>query len=219
MTAVISLAKPAPATTAQASVRPYVQRAELVLGLPDYKALASLGLSPDPLQQLAAAMASVRTEDGEKAEVAFDLVPVSERRLARRRRRLMARAARRGPSAYGERLTGGLGGGGFWGSAAAAWSGGASASNRSERIPRQTDLRDGVGKLEPGAAVFAVQILLRTEAAHPQLALARMHQLIAALSMTSGRTISRSIGPAAGRSAGSSAGSRAGSSPRAAGSG
>ncbi|MFD9053007.1 type IV secretory system conjugative DNA transfer family protein [Streptomyces zaomyceticus] len=68
-----------------------------------------------------------------------------------------------------------------------AWSGGG-ASNRSERIPRQTDLRDGVGKFEPAAgAVFAVQILLRTEAAHPQLALARMHQLIAALSMTSGK--------------------------------
>ncbi|MFD9575334.1 ATP/GTP-binding protein [Streptomyces sp. NPDC059982] len=187
MTAVISLAKPAEATTAQASARRYVQRVELALGLPDYKALASLGLSPDPLQQLAAAMASVRTEDGEKAEAVFDLVPVSEQRLARRRRRLLARAARRGPSAYGERLTGGLGGGGFWGSATAAWSGGAGASNRPERIPRQTDLRDGVGKLEPSAgAVFAVQILLRTEAAHPQLALARMHQLIAALSMTSG---------------------------------
>ncbi|WP_030387983.1 hypothetical protein [Streptomyces sp. NRRL S-241] len=187
MTAAISLAKPAPATTAQATGRRYVQRAELALGLPDYKALASLGLSPDPLQQLAAAMASVRTEDGEKAEAAFDLVPVSERRLAHRRRRLMARAARRGPSAYGERLTGGLGGGGFWGSAMSAWSGGAGTSNRSERVPRQTDLRDGIGKFEPSAgAVFAVQILLRTEAAHPQLALARMHQLIAALSMTSG---------------------------------
>ncbi|MFC8013372.1 type IV secretory system conjugative DNA transfer family protein [Streptomyces cinereoruber] len=187
MTAVISLAKPTQATTAQASARRYVQRAELALGLPDYKALASLGLSPDPLQQLAAAMASVRTEDGEKAEAVFDLVPVSERRLARRRRRLMARAARRGPSAYGERLTGGPGGGGFWGSMTSAWSGGAGASSRADRIPRQTDLRDGVGKLEPAAgAVFAVQILLRTEAAHPQLALARMHQLIAALSMTSG---------------------------------
>ncbi|MFE5718541.1 type IV secretory system conjugative DNA transfer family protein [Streptomyces erythrochromogenes] len=187
MTAVISLAKPAKATTAQASARRYVQRAELALGLPDYKALASLGLNPDPLQQLAAAMASVRSEDGENAEAVFDLVPVSEQRLARRRRRLMARAARRGPSAYGERLTGGLGGGGFWGSTTAAWSGGAGASNRSERLPRQTDLRAGVGKLEPSAgAVFAVQILLRTEAAHPQLALARMHQLIAALSMASG---------------------------------
>lgn len=80
-------------------MRRYVQRAELALGLPDYKALASLGLSPDPLQQLASAMASVRTEDGEKAEAVFDLVPVSEQRLARLRWRLMARAARRGPSA------------------------------------------------------------------------------------------------------------------------
>lgn len=187
MTPLISLAKQMRAPAAQASARSYVQRAELALDLPDYKALASLGLSPDPLQQLAAAMATVRTEDGEKAEAVFDLVPVSERRLARRRRRLMARAARRGPSAYGERLTGGLGGGGFWGSMNSAWSGGSGASDRSERIPRQADLREGVGKLEPAAgAVFAVQILLRTEAAHPQLAMARMHQLIAALSMTSG---------------------------------
>ncbi|MER7959184.1 ATP/GTP-binding protein [Streptomyces sp. NPDC096030] len=187
MTAVISFAKPAEAPIAQASARRYVQRAELALGLPDHKALASLGLSPDPLQQLAAAMASVRTEDGEKAEAVFDLVPVSEQRLAWRRRRLMARAARRGPSAYGERLTAGLGGGGFRGSATAAWSGGAGGSSRPDRIPRQTDLRDGVGKLVPSAgAVFAVQILLRTEAPHPQLALARMHQLVAALSMTSG---------------------------------
>ncbi|MEU2119552.1 hypothetical protein ABZ567_28825 [Streptomyces sp. NPDC016459] len=68
-----------------------------------------------------------------------------------------------------------------------AWSGGAGASNRSERIPRQTDLPDGVGKLQPATGVvFAVQILLRTEAGHPQLAPARMRRLIAALSMTSG---------------------------------
>ncbi|MFD3515454.1 hypothetical protein [Streptomyces sp. NPDC058657] len=125
--------------------------------------------------------------DGEQAEAVFDLVPVGERRPARCRRRLMARAARRGPSAYGERLTGGPGGGGFRGSMTSAWSGGADASSPCERIPRQTDLRDGVGKLQPAAGVvFAVQILLRTEAAHPQLALARMRQLTAALSMTSG---------------------------------
>ncbi|MFJ9944179.1 outer membrane protein assembly factor BamB family protein [Streptomyces erythrochromogenes] len=78
------LVKPAQSAVVPPSVRRYVQRAELALGLPDYKALASLGLSPDPLQQLASAMASVRTEDGEKAEAVFDLVPVSEQRLARR---------------------------------------------------------------------------------------------------------------------------------------
>ncbi|MCX4538895.1 ATP/GTP-binding protein [Streptomyces sp. NBC_01669] len=165
----------------------YVQRVELTLALPDQKPLASLGLSPDPLQQLAAAMASVRTEANERADVVLDLVPVRERRLARRRRRLLAQSKRRGPSAYGERLTGGLGGGGAWESVLAGWSGGKTAGGRGERLPRMTDLRDGVGKFDPGAgAVFAVQLLLRTEAGHPQAALARMNQLIAAFSATSG---------------------------------
>ncbi|MFF9870102.1 ATP/GTP-binding protein [Streptomyces sp. NPDC013953] len=186
MTAAVDFTEP---TAAQRrSGRRYVQRAELTLALADQKPLASLGLDPDPLQQLAAAMASVRTEDGERADVVLDLVPVRERQVARRRRRLLAQSRRRGPSAYGERLTGGLGGGGVWGAVTAAWSGGKTASGgRGERLPRMTDLRDGVGKFEPSAgAVFAVQLLLRTEAPHPQAALARMNQLLAAFAATSG---------------------------------
>ncbi|MGP4003633.1 ATP/GTP-binding protein [Streptomyces sp. 8N706] len=183
MTATVDFTKPA------IGPRParYVQRVELTLALPDQKPLASLGLTPDPLQQLAAAMASVRTEAGERADVVLDLVPIRERLLARRRRRLLARSKRRGPSAYGERLTGGLAGGGAWGSVTAAWSGGKTANGRGERLPRMTDLRDGVGKFDPAAgAVFAVQLLLRTEASHPQAALARMNQLLAAFAATSG---------------------------------
>ncbi|MET9427877.1 ATP/GTP-binding protein [Streptomyces sp. NPDC003036] len=186
MTATIDLAKPTGIPRPPA--RRYVQRVELTLALPDRKPLASLSLTPDPLQQLAAAMASVRTEASERADVVLDLVPVRERQLARRRRRLLAQSRRRGPSAYGERLTGTLGGGGAWGSFAAAWSGGKTAGgDRGERLPRMTDLRDGVGKFEPSAgAVFAVQLLLRTEAPHPQAALARMNQLLAAFAATSG---------------------------------
>ncbi|WP_236242721.1 hypothetical protein [Streptomyces sp. CC228A] len=182
MTATIDVAKPT--ASPRPPARRYVQRVELTLALPDRKPLASLGLAPDPLQQLAAAMASVRTEAGERADVVLDLVPVRERLLSRRRRRLLAQSRRRGPSAYGERLTGGLGGGGVWGSVTAAWSGGKTAGGgRGERLPRMTDLRDGVGKFEPSAgAVFAVQLLLRTEAPHPQAAVARMNQLFAATS-------------------------------------
>ncbi|MFB8441234.1 ATP/GTP-binding protein [Streptomyces niveus] len=164
----------------------YVERVELALGLPDQKPLASLGLNPDPLQQLAAALSSVRTETGERADVVLDLVPVSERRLVRRRRRLVAQAGRRGPSAYGERLTGSLGAG-VWSSFTTAWSGAPTSGRPTSALPRMTDLRDGVGKFDPAAgAVFAVQLLLRTEARHPQVALARMHQLLAALATTSG---------------------------------
>lgn len=188
MTTTVDFTKP---TTDDARSRPeqrYVQRVELTLALGDQKPLASLGLSPDPLQQLAAAMASVRAEEGERADVVLDLVPIRERRLARRRRRLLAQSKRRGPSAFGERLTGGISGGGALGAFQAAWSGGnSSGGNRGERLPRMTDLRDGVGKFDPAAgAVFAVQLLLRTEARHPQAALARMNQLIAAFSVTSG---------------------------------
>ncbi|WP_328665394.1 ATP/GTP-binding protein [Streptomyces sp. NBC_00322] len=166
------------------TVRRYVERVELVLALPDQKPLASLGLTPDPLQQLAAALSSVRSDAGERADVVIDLVPIRERRLASRRRRLLAQSKRRGPSAYGERLTGGV-----WGSVSAAWSGGNTGghSSRQDRLPRMTDIRDGVGKFAPAAgAVFAVQLLLRTEAGHPQAALARMNQLLAAFSATSG---------------------------------
>ncbi|MFE5108358.1 ATP/GTP-binding protein [Streptomyces sp. NPDC056663] len=188
MTAAIDFTKAATSDDQRRPSRRYVQRVELALALPDQKPLASLGLNPDPLQQLAAAIASVRTEDGERADVVLDLVPVRERRLARRRRRLLAQSKRRGPSAYGERLTGGLGGGGVWASVFAGWSGGKTAGGgRGERLPRMTDLRDGVGKFDPAAgAVFAVQLLLRTEAGHPQIALARMNQLIAVFSATSG---------------------------------
>ncbi|UKL04186.1 ATP/GTP-binding protein [Streptomyces sp. NBU3104] len=182
MTVTVPLDKQTPAP----SRARYVERAELTLGLPDRKPLAARGLAPDPLQQLAAAFASVRTESGERADVVLDLVPVRERHLARRRRRLLARSRRRGSSAYGERLTGGLGTGGVWGTVAAAWNGGTSHRG-GERLPRMTDLRDGLGKLDSAAgAVFAVQILLRAEAAHPQAALARMHQLLAVFATTSG---------------------------------
>lgn len=169
------------------SSRLYVQRAELVLAFDDRRPLAALGLAPDPLQQVAAAMASVRAEAGEQADVVIDLVPVSERTLARRRRRLLAQSRRRGPSAYGERLTGGLWGTGLAQSFSAAWSsGGSGRGGTGQRLPRMTDVRDGVGKFEPGKAAFALQLLLRTRAAHPQAALARMHQLLAAFAVTGG---------------------------------
>ncbi|MBT2446035.1 ATP/GTP-binding protein [Streptomyces sp. ISL-43] len=191
MSASTVLSKPAQSGgSGRGKRRAYVERAELVLGRSDHKALAALGLSPDPLQQLAAALAAVRAKDGERADVVLDLVPVRDRQLARRRRRLLAESRRQGPSAYGERLTGGTGGGGAWGTFMAAWSGGktvGSSPGANRQMPRVSDLREGIGKFDPAAgAVFAVQILLRTQAAHPQAALARMHQLLAVFATTSG---------------------------------
>ncbi|MEV4616794.1 ATP/GTP-binding protein [Kitasatospora sp. NPDC049258] len=191
-------------TTAPGGTSPrarYVQRAELVLALPDHKALAALGLTPDPLQQLATALASVGTGAGERADVVLDLVPVTERRLARRRRRLLARSRQRGPSAYGERLTGGAWGAGLAQTFSAAWSGGNGGRGQGGRLPRMTDVRESVGKFEPGSAVFAVQLLLRAEAAHPQAALERMHQLLAAFAATSGENYLKAHRPRSRRAA------------------
>lgn len=185
MTTPVDLTKPA----ALRGAALYVERAELVLALPGHKSLASLGLAPDPLQQLAAALSTVRSETGEQADVVIDLVPVPERQLIRRRRRLLSTARRRGPTAYGERLTGGLSGAGLADALSQACSAGTNGPARpgSGRLPRMTDVRDAVGKFTPTAgAVFAVQILLRTAAAHPQAALAHMHQLLAVFAATSG---------------------------------
>ncbi|MFF0629763.1 ATP/GTP-binding protein [Streptomyces sp. NPDC004296] len=193
----VDLSKPTPTSTPNNTHPIYTERAELVLGLPDIRALALPALQPDPLQHLAQALAGIRSETGETADVCLDLIPVSERRLARRRRTLLATARRRGPSAYGERLdtTGadsaaGLGLG-IIEALAADWKGNRTTTRGTKRLPRMTDVRDNVGKFTPGTGVFAVQLLLRTTAAHPQIAAARMHQLLAALAATSGENYLR----------------------------
>lgn len=182
-----------PISASRLPARRSVQRVELTLALADQKPLASLGLTPDPLQQLAVAMGSVRTESGERADVVLDLVPVCARELSRRRRRLLAQTKRRGPTAFGERLTGAGSGGGMLGAATAAWTGGQSLSGGpSTRLPRMTDLREGIGKFAPAVGMaFAVQLLLRTEARTPHAAAARMQQLLAAFAATAGENMFR----------------------------
>ncbi|MFF6903725.1 type IV secretory system conjugative DNA transfer family protein [Streptomyces hydrogenans] len=184
----------------------YVARAELVLARADHRRLAAASLTPDPLQMMAAACAHVDSERGERADLVVDLVPVSGRRVARWRRRLMRRAARRGPSAYGEQITaaagGEVGGGGAWFGQVAAGltggTGGAKASGaRRASAPRQTDLADGVGKFLPSAdtQVFAVQVLVRVEARHPARARTLLHQVMAVMDAWRGENWWRPVGP------------------------
>lgn len=195
----VDLTKTTPTSTSQDTSprRLYTERAELVLALPDARALATPGLHPDPLQHLAQALAGIRSETGETADVCLDLIPISERRLARRRRALLATARRRGPSVYNERLdaTNAGSAGGLGRSLIEAltddWKGHRPSSSTAKRPPRITDARDSVGKFTPGTGVFAVQLLLRATAAHPQVAVERMHQLLAALAATSGENYLR----------------------------
>ncbi|WP_432016530.1 hypothetical protein [Streptomyces hydrogenans] len=181
----------------------YVARAELVLARADHRRLAAASLTPDPLQMMAAACAHVDSERGERADLVVDLVPVSGRMVARWRRRLMRRAARRGPSAYGEQITaaGGGGGGAWFGQVAAGLTGGTgggkAAGSRRASSPRQTDLADGVGKFLPSAdtQVFAVQVLIRVEARHPARARTLLHQVMAVMDAWRGENWWRPVGP------------------------
>ncbi|MEU9072072.1 hypothetical protein AB0D60_34955 [Streptomyces sp. NPDC048306] len=181
----------------------YVARAEMVLARADYRRLTPAVMDPDPLQVLADACAQVDAEAGERAELVLDVVPVAGWRVAAWRRRLMRRAERRGPSAYGEQIGGGSGGRGAGLLSALAeglnggkaWSG-ASGSVRGRAV-RQKDLADGVGKFLPSAdtAVFAVQLLVRVSATHPARAQARLHQVMAVMDAWSGENWWRPVGP------------------------
>ncbi|SEG85713.1 hypothetical protein SAMN05216223_116124 [Actinacidiphila yanglinensis] len=180
----------------EAGPRLYVARAELVLARRDHRPLARLGPDPDPLQRIAAAMAGVRSEDGEHSDVMVDLVPVSSRQVDRRRRLLVARAERQGPSAYGERIGGGSA---IWGMLRTAAMEGSGMGNphrpQQARVPRQVDLAAGVGKFVPGEPVFAVQVLLRVAAVHPARARALLHQLLGAMEAFSAENRWRPVGP------------------------
>lgn len=74
-------------------------RTELRLARPSVEPLARLDNEPDPLQPFAAAMASLRPQDGERSTVCLDLLPAAGRRRTRLRRRLKRQARR----AHGER--------------------------------------------------------------------------------------------------------------------
>ncbi|MFI5634693.1 ATP/GTP-binding protein [Streptomyces sp. NPDC051664] len=186
------------AAAASTAVRElYVSRAELVLARPDHRPLGKPVLNPDPLEQLAAAFAEVRTEEGEEAELVVDLLPVPGQKVARRRRRLMARAARQGPSAYGEQLQPGGRRGGWVSQVWEVLNGTdlKSAGRGSARLPRQSDLADQVGKFTPGADVFALQVLVRCTARHPARARARLHQVMTSLQSLRGENTFVPVGP------------------------
>ncbi|GAA1923772.1 ATP/GTP-binding protein [Streptantibioticus ferralitis] len=175
--------------------RLYTARAELVLAMPDHRPLAqAAGFAPDPLQRVAAAMAGVRSEEGEQADVVLDVIPVSAGAVARRRRVLMRRAKQRGPQAFGEQLGGGLG---WWEALVEGLNGGRrpGVRGRAERVPRQVDVKEGVGKFTPGQQVFAVQLLVRVIATHPVRARARLNQLLAAVEVFAGENRFRPVGP------------------------
>jgi hypothetical protein len=127
-------------------------RAELVLGRPSFEPLARPPLDPDPLTPFAAAMAGVRRDKGEVAEVCVDLLPATGFRAARLRRSMRRQARRRSRDAdagLGEVI------------------GGAREGGRRDPVDLfdRRELGRGLeSKLREGATLFEAQILVRATA-------------------------------------------------------
>ncbi|GAA2753384.1 ATP/GTP-binding protein [Kitasatospora cinereorecta] len=170
-----ALLKHAPEEDEEDAGGEFVARAELTLALPDHLALRHVPLRPDPLQGITAALSSVRQEDGERADVVLDLVPVTAEKLNRRRRQLL-RSGRRGRGAapilpgmpHGGRGLVSLGGilaqvaQEVKQSGSSAGRGGSALFN--EGLSVRADMTAVLGKYmphEPKEPVFAFQLLVR----------------------------------------------------------
>ncbi|MHC3392870.1 type IV secretory system conjugative DNA transfer family protein [Streptomyces lavendulocolor] len=180
-------------------------RAELALALPDHLALREVPLTPDPLEALANAVADVREDLGESADVVLDLVPVAPNRVSSRRRRLLAQA-RRNP-ADGPAIPGmpqrtnrfGFDLGAVMSEIASEMKGnqggGARQRQHQQRAHRVTDMKAAMGKLAPGAEpVFSMQLLVRTCARDEYRARMLLDQVLAALEPWSGDNHLRPVG-------------------------
>ncbi|HEX5495212.1 MAG TPA: hypothetical protein VFX70_11630, partial [Mycobacteriales bacterium] len=168
----------------------FVARAELVLAADPAQALRAVPMAPDPLQSLAAAVAGVDAELGERVAVCLDLLPLTPARVARLRRTYARRSASPGSPA-----------GRFVATVAeelrADWRGG-----RGSRPVGRGDRRAAdVGKFGTDEPVFAVQVLVRVESRVPGRVQAHLHQILSAFDVWSGanrwrvRGVSLGAGP------------------------
>ncbi|MBV9024007.1 MAG: ATP/GTP-binding protein [Streptomycetaceae bacterium] len=185
----------------------YVARAELALALPDHLSLREVPLKPDPLEALAAAVADVREDLDERADIILDLVPVAPSKVGRRRSRLLAQA-RRDPS--GMPVVPGLpqqSSGGFGLDRLAALGSqiasevrgpqgrGARRPAQAQRAPSISDVKAAMGKFGPGAdPVFELQLLIRTCSNDPARPRVLLEQIQATLEGWAGDNHLRPVG-------------------------
>ncbi|MFB7763696.1 ATP/GTP-binding protein [Streptomyces xiamenensis] len=201
----------------------HVARAELVLAKADHRPLREVELEPDPLGVIALAAAGANSAIGEQVDVVLDLLPISGAAVLRRRRRLLRRGSRKGPSLYGTPVPGGPGGASGWGAVRAGLTGGEASSGGGVlsssvraglsggpsgpasfggarggaygRLAGRQDLQWEVGKYGPGETVFAFQLLIRAVATHPMRARALLQRVVAACDMWTGENWWRPVGP------------------------
>ncbi|MFE3559855.1 ATP/GTP-binding protein [Streptomyces sp. NPDC059193] len=202
----VDLAKPQAAGPEVRTPKIYYARAELALALPDHLALREVPLTPDPLEALANAVADVREDLGESADVVLDLVPVAPSQVSSRRRRLLAQA-RRSPS-DGPAIPGmpqranrfGFDLSSVMSEIATEMKGNQGQNQRrqpagAQRAHRMTDLKAAMGKLAPGSEpVFSLQLLVRTGARDADRARMLLDQVLAALEPWSGDNHLRPVG-------------------------
>ncbi|MFJ5850501.1 type IV secretory system conjugative DNA transfer family protein [Streptomyces sp. NPDC092903] len=198
----VDLVKPEAQVQDKPTRQVHYARAELTLALADHLALREVPLTPDPLEALANAVADVREDLGESADVILDLVPVTPSQVSSRRRRLLAQA-RRNPAA-GPAIPGmpqrtnrfGFDLGAVMSEIATEMKGNQSGARprppaNSQRAHGATDM----GKLAPGAEpVFSMQLLIRTGARDPDRARMLLDQVLAALEPWSGDNYLRPVG-------------------------
>lgn len=157
--------------------RPRVARAELVLARASHEPLREAGLDPDPLAAFARALSGLRTESGERAEVAIDLLPVTAAGRRRARKRLLRRV-RREQRAERERasLRDAL-------SLGSSDRGPALPAELIDRQAAQAALRQKLGRSEP---MFCPQVLIRASSPDRGAAKLRVEGLLAAFDAFAG---------------------------------
>ena len=179
--------------------RKHVVRAEMRLAMPSHVPLRDVPLKPDPLAAFAAAVADVRPELGEAAEIAIDLLPLTPAR-ARYHRRRAARAlqqeATAGPRPFGAALSAQLQMG--WQATKGIKAVAPPPKPRPERPTRGSGAA-AHGKYAPDDPLFAIQILIRITSEIPGRAQAHLKKILSAFNVWDGenyfRVVGRNLGP------------------------
>ncbi|NLT05173.1 MAG: hypothetical protein GXY03_02565 [Solirubrobacterales bacterium] len=150
-----------------------VARAELVLAGPSSSPLRAVGIDPDPLAGIAAAVGALRCDDGETATVCVDLLAVTPGQRRRLQRRLLRNAPKTRPDAAGQ--LGEL--------VDLPKSGPASAG---ELVQRRVDRQALAAKLATPQPLFWIQLLVKTTSPTPGQAKEALAGLLAAFDVFAG---------------------------------
>ncbi|WP_326695697.1 ATP/GTP-binding protein [Streptomyces sp. NBC_01766] len=190
------------AVAPQEKKRLHTVRAEFTLAGPPSRRLRDVPLTPDPLQPLVDAVATLRADLGDLAEIRLDLQPIGTWQLRLKRWQVLGqareqarRAARRESRAA---LADGLDMEDSLRYQLSSLLGGEN-NGRSRRLmmpsrPRPVDQAKALGKLHDPAGLVRVQVLMRCSSDQEHRAAARMAHLSAALDVFSGASRLRQRG-------------------------